>query len=67
MLDHALFDELFTAVLSVDCVHLYFPESFPATMLSQGPPGSDDSDLDDHVTLGALKKKRKIISDDEDE
>ncbi|KAK7495634.1 hypothetical protein BaRGS_00013081 [Batillaria attramentaria] len=44
------------------------PESFPATLYTQGPPGSDDSDLDDHVPLGKIvKKSQKILSDDEDD
>ena len=36
-------------------------------MLSQGAPESDDSEIDDHVPLGALKKSRKVISDEEDD
>jgi hypothetical protein len=36
-------------------------------MYSQGPPASDDSDLDDHITLAHAAKKRPVISDDEDE
>ncbi|XP_025082502.1 protein timeless homolog isoform X2 [Pomacea canaliculata] len=44
------------------------PETFPATLYTQGPPNSDDSETDDHIPLRvALKKAKKIISDDEDD
>lgn len=45
-----------------------FSETFPATLYTQGPPNSDDSETDDHIPLRlALKKAKKIISDDEDD
>jgi len=42
-----------------------FPETFPATLYTQGP--DSDSDLDDHVPLKkAIQKRNTIVSDDED-
>ncbi|CAC5364082.1 TIMELESS [Mytilus coruscus] len=42
-------------------------ESFPATLYSQGPLDSDDSEEDDHVPLRRVLQKKNIIeSDDED-
>ncbi|XP_063423277.1 protein timeless homolog isoform X3 [Mytilus trossulus] len=42
-------------------------ESFPATLYSQGPLDSDDSEEDDHVPLRRVLQKKNIIESDEED
>lgn len=57
-------------IICKDYLTILFPETFPATMLSQ-PLSENDSDIDDHIPLKQLIKKKaaraRIASDSEDD